>query len=58
MRAHVEKVDVLGWNKYFSLSPLDLSPLDLGHLIWAPLEGNPLELDHLWDLGLDILVYV
>ena len=53
MRAHVEKVDVLGWNKYFSLSPLDLSPLEMEHLTWTALEGNPLELTHLQELGMD-----
>ena len=40
------------------LSPLDLYPLDLGHLTWTTLEGNPLELTQLWELGPDILLYV
>ena len=36
-----------------SLSPLDLSPLEMENLTWTALEGNPLELTHLQELGMD-----
>ena len=41
------------------LFPLDLYLLEILHLKWTTLEGTPLELTHLWELGLDrSLIYI
>ena len=39
------------------LATMRLSPLELCRLILKTLEGNPLETDHLWELGM-YFVYV